>query len=291
MAVQELLTASVPTAGDKPRDDEIDLFGLTHVGKVRSENQDHFLLCTLHREMLVYGTSLPAVDQLPLRSERMATLGIVADGAGGSAAGGAASHLAVATIARYVTHTMECFYGNDPTDEARFLDALRAVALEAHAAVRAAAAEQPDLEGMATTLTLVMGVWPHAYVVQVGDSRCYHWSDGRLERVTRDQTVAQDLVDRGVLPEEKAQSSPMSNVLSSAIGARTAAPVVTRMALTRHSAVLLCSDGLTKHVSDDEIAATLRKAPSSEQACRTLLQRALDAGGTDNITVVLGRAR
>jgi hypothetical protein len=119
MAVQELLTASVPTAGDKPRDDEIDLFGLTHVGKVRSENQDHFLLCTLHREMLVYGTSLPAVDQLPLRSERMATLGIVADGAGGSAAGGAASHLAVATIARYVTHTMECFYGNDPTDEAR----------------------------------------------------------------------------------------------------------------------------------------------------------------------------
>ncbi|MGH9783089.1 MAG: PP2C family protein-serine/threonine phosphatase, partial [Terriglobia bacterium] len=203
MAVQDMLTASVPTAGDKPRDDEIDLFGLTHVGKLRSENQDHFLICTLHRQMVLHGTSLPAAEQLPLRSERMATLGIVADGAGGSAAGGEASHLAVATIARYVTHTMECFYGNDPSDEERFLEALRGVALEAHAAVRQAGAARPELQGMATTLTLVMGVWPHAYVVQVGDSRCYHWSGGALHRVTRDQTMAQDLVDRGVLPEDK----------------------------------------------------------------------------------------
>ncbi|MGH7645772.1 MAG: PP2C family protein-serine/threonine phosphatase, partial [Gemmatimonadales bacterium] len=173
----------------------------------------------------------------------------------------------------------------------RFLEALRGVALEAHAAVREAAADQPHLEGMATTLTLVMGVWPHAYVVQVGDSRCYHWSGGRLRRVTRDQTVAQDLVDRGVLPEDKLETSPMSNVLSSAIGGGTATPVVTRIALTRGSAVLLCSDGLTKHVSDEEIAATLRAATSSEQACRALLERALAGGGTDNITVTLGRAR
>jgi len=291
MAVQEMLTASVPTAGDKPRDDELDLFGLTHVGKLRSENQDHFLICTLHRQMVLHGTSLPAADQLPLRAERMAAIGIVADGAGGSAAGGEASQLAVATIARYVTHTMQCFYGNDPSDEARFLEALRTVALEAHAAVREAAVDRPDLEGMATTLTLVMGVWPHAYVVQVGDSRCYHWSGGRLRRVTRDQTVAQDLVDRGVLPADKAGASPLSNVLSSAIGGGTATPVVTRMTLTRGSAVLLCSDGLTRHVADAEIAEALSTMTSSEQACRALLQRALDGGGSDNVTVTLGRAR
>jgi protein phosphatase len=186
---------------------------------------------------------------------------------------------------------MQCFYGNDPSDEAKFLEALRTVALEAHAAVREAAADRPDLEGMATTLTLVMGVWPHAYVVQVGDSRCYHWSGGRLRRVTRDQTVAQDLVDRGVLAAEKAQASPLSNVLSSAIGGGTATPVVTRMTLTRGSAVLLCSDGLTKHVTDVEIAEALSTMTSSEQACRAMLQRALDGGGTDNITVTLGRRR
>ncbi|MGH2610164.1 MAG: PP2C family protein-serine/threonine phosphatase, partial [Tepidiformaceae bacterium] len=128
-------------------------------------------------------------------------------------------------------------------------------------------------------------------VVQVGDSRCYHWSGGALHRVTRDQTMAQDLVDRGVLPEDKVETSPMSHVLSSAIGGQTAAPVVTRIALARGSAVLLCSDGLTKHVSDAEITEVLRTMTSSEQACRTLLQRALDGGGTDNVTVTLGRGR
>jgi len=291
MAVQEMLTASVPTTGDKPRDDELDLFGLTHAGKLRRENQDHFLISTLHRQMVLHGTSLPAAEQLPLRSERMATLAIVADGAGGSAAGGEASHLAVTTIARYVTHTMQCFYGNDPSNEAKFLEALGAVAIEAHAAVREAAADQPHREGMATTLTLVMAVWPHAYVVQVGDSRCYHWSGGRLRRVTRDQTVAQDLVDRGVLPADRVGTSPLSNVLSSAIGSGTATPVVTRMTLTPGSAVLLCSDGLTKHVADAEIAEALSTMTSSEQACRALLQRALDGGGTDNITVTVGRRR
>jgi protein phosphatase len=143
---------------------------------------------------------------------------------------------------------------------------------------------------MATTLTLLISLWPQAYIVQVGDSRCYYWHDGMLQRMTRDQTVAQDLVDAGALPAESAHESPYSHVLSSALGADEAVPVVSAMRVQRGCAALLCTDGLTGHVSDDEIAEALRRATSSEQVCRELLQLALDRGGEDNITVLVGRA-
>ena len=145
---------------------------------------------------------------------------------------------------------------------------------------------------MATTLTLAIVVWPWAYVVQVGDSRCYHYWDGALQQVTRDQTVAQDLVDSGVLKPERAATSPFSRVLASSIGGDEASPVLTRLDIRQRGCVLLlCSDGLTTHVSDAEIAAQARTMESSEQLCRSLLDLALERGGTDNITVVVGRAR
>jgi protein phosphatase len=143
---------------------------------------------------------------------------------------------------------------------------------------------------MATTLTLMISTWPHAYVVQVGDSRCYYWHDEGLQCMTHDQTVAQDLVDAGVLPAEQAAESPLSNVLSSALGASEARPVVTSLTVKRGCAMVLCTDGLTKHVSDEEIAAQLRTATSSEQVGRALVQLALEHGGTDNVTIVVGRA-
>jgi protein phosphatase len=144
---------------------------------------------------------------------------------------------------------------------------------------------------MATTLSLGIVVWPWLYVVQVGDSRCYVFQEGTLLQVTRDQTVAQELVDRGALSREGARTSPLSHVLSSAIGATEAVPELSRVDVrVRGSVVLFCTDGLTKHVSDEEIATHLREMESAEQVARALLQLALDRGGTDNITIVLGRA-
>ncbi len=209
--------------GVKPRDDELDLFGLTHAGKVRRENQDHFLLCTVHPVAVVHATSLPDPQALPLRGERLATVMLVADGVGGATEGGEASRLAVQTITRYVTSTLRCYHAVGAADQP-FLDALRAAVLEADAAVRAEA----GVKNMATTLTLVIAVWPWMYVVQVGDSRCYFFHDGRLDLVTRDQTVAQDLVDRGALPPERVAASPFVNVFASAIGGPGAAPVWSR---------------------------------------------------------------
>jgi protein phosphatase len=298
MALADLLTAKIPAdPGPKPRDDELDLFGLTHPGKVRTENQDHFLLCTVHPQVVIHATSLPEPDRLPLRGERLATIMLVADGVGGGSAGGEASQLATETITRYLASTLRSYHAAGSAAEEEFLTALRAAAFEAHDAVRAEAvaraqaAGRPETKKMATTLTLGFAVWPWWYVVQVGDSRCYHYWDGVLRQVTRDQTVAQDLVDRGALPPERVASSPFSNVLASAIGGPEASPEVTRVDISRRGCVLLvCSDGLTKHVSDTEIAAHLGKMESSEQVCRALLDLALERGGSDNITVLAGRA-
>src|ERR1043166_9591806 len=108
----------------KPRDADLELFGLTHQGLVRSDNQDHFLIGTLHRELVVHGTSLPAPEQLPVRGERFATFAVVADGVGGGVGGAAASRRAVETIAQYVQSTLRCFAAADPAHEPAFIDAL-----------------------------------------------------------------------------------------------------------------------------------------------------------------------
>ena len=145
---------------------------------------------------------------------------------------------------------------------------------------------------MATTLTLFIAVWPWAYVVQVGDSRCYYYYDGKLQQLTRDQTIGQDLVDQGVLAPERLAKSPFSNVLASAIGADEALPEVSRVKMSpdRRGVFLMCSDGLTKHVTDDEIAVALKGLETSEKTCRGLLDLALERGGSDNVTVLLARA-
>ena len=276
--------------GTRPRDDQLDLFGITHIGKVRVENQDHFLVATVHPELNVHETSLPPTSSLALHGTRLATVMLVADGVGGSTGGREASQLAIETITRYVSSTLRCYHAAGSSEEQEFIDALREAVLEAHGTVRAESALRPDAKRMATTLTLFLAVWPWAYVVQVGDSRCYHYIRGKLEQLTRDQTIAQDLVDQGVLPRERMAKSPFNNVLASAIGAEEADPVVSRVKMDGSGAFLLCSDGLTKHVSDDEIAAELKALTSSERACRRLLDLALERGGSDNITVLIARA-
>ncbi len=274
----------------RPEDSDLDMFGLTHVGRVRQENQDHFLLATIHPQLVMHGTSLPETPALQQSGQRLATILLVADGVGGSANGSKASRLATEAVTRYVTTTLRCYHTVGSGDDGAFIAALRAAAIDAHETVRAESRERLDGRDMATTLSLGIVVWPFMYVLQVGDSRCYLFRDDRLQQVTRDQTVAQELVDRGLLTPERALSSPLSHVLSSAIGATEAQPVVTRVNVEQEGAVILvCSDGLTKHVSDEEIAGCLRTMTSAEQACRALLTTALERGGTDNVTMVVGR--
>ncbi len=272
----------------KPLDDEIDVYGLTHPGKVRTSNQDQFLLASLHKRIEVHGTSLPEVAQLKREEERVAFLAMVADGVAGSANGALASRLALERVTQYLTRSLQCYYGADAR-EPSFIDVLEQAALRTHAEVLQHGATDLDLMGMATTLTVFIGVWPWVYVLQVGDSRYYVFREGELLRITRDQTVAQDLIDGGVLTRADASNSRLANILSSAIGGPQAAPVVTRLQSDWLNVHLLCTDGLTKHVSDERIKERLASMTSAQQVCEALLEDALEDGGRDNITIIVGR--
>ncbi len=143
---------------------------------------------------------------------------------------------------------------------------------------------------MATTLSLGMFVWPWYYLLQVGDSRYYLYRNGELIQVSRDQTIAQDLVDQGVFTRAVGEQSQFAHVLSSSIGGEKTMPVVTRLRSEWNMVHLLCSDGLTKHVSDEQIAERLRTMTSAKQVCEQLLRDALEGGGSDNVTLIVGRA-
>jgi len=273
------------TAVGRPLASDIDVFGLTHTGKVRPVNQDQFLIASLHKTMQVHASSVP-LDQLgELTSESRGYLFIVADGVGGGPAGERASGTALQAIAEYATHTMRFYYHHDPDLETRFIEELQEAVLESHEIIRARDA------GAATTLTMVVVRWPRAYVVQVGDSRAYMLHEGRLQQLTKDQTMAQVLMDAGVVPSPELPISRWKNVLMSALGGREANPVLSTITLRWEDVMLLCTDGLTRHVSDDEIAQQLSGERTAEEICRNLLGLALERGGTDNITIVAGRLR
>jgi protein phosphatase len=287
MTSPQQTTAS--SVGRKPRDDEIDAFGLSHPGKVRENNQDHFLIASLRKQMQVHLTSLPSSDQVS-GTERLAFLAMVADGVGGGPRGEEASRLAAAAITQYVTESMQCYYSADPRNEESFPTVLEEAALQCHMDLTRRSQSDAAHSGMATTLTLWLGVWPRAYLLQVGDSRCYLLRDGTLTQISRDQTMAQDLLDQGIITRTDLLNTRWANVLASAIGGPEAAPVVTRLEQAWGDTGLLCSDGLTKHVSDERIRERLLSMNSAKQVCESLLQDTLDAGGSDNVTILVGRS-
>jgi serine/threonine protein phosphatase PrpC len=280
---------SSPPLTRRPRDDELDVYGLTHPGKVRTENQDHFLVGSLRGRLNVRLTSLGSTNRLPIEEERVASFMMVADGVGGGKKGEQASRATLEEVAQFITEEAGCYYRADES-EGDFPQALLSAATRWHTAVRERASADPSTFGMATTLTLFIGVWPWSYLLQVGDSRYYRFANGVLTQISRDQTVAQALVDQGIMTKTFSLQSPLSNVLASSIGGPQTAPVVTRIPNSWENVHLLCSDGLTKHVPDERSAERLGAMQSARQVCDDLLQDALDGGGTDNITILVGRA-
>jgi protein phosphatase len=276
------IASSMQVVG-KPRKSDVDVFGLTHPGRVRQTNEDQFLIASLHKTMLVHHTSLGPGALPDLTSESRGYVLLVADGVGGSGSGDIASQTAVRAIAQYVTNSVRFVYTQDQIQELRLLRELQKTVLHTHDVLRA------DGQGSATTLTMVVALWPKAYLIQVGDSRCYRLREGQLQQLSRDQTMAQALVDAGVLRAEEASASRWRHVLSSALGATEAAPVATPSDIRWDDVMLLCTDGLVKHVSDDEIREQLATVKSAERICRNLLALALERGGSDNVTIVVGR--
>lgn len=267
----------------------VDVFGLTDVGKKRKENADHFLIASLHKLTRVEQTSLPSGYLDELASDARGYLFLVADGVGGASRGGKAGEMALHAIVQYVTQTMSLYTRLEPELEPKLIAQLRRSVERSHKVVRAEAAADFDRQGMSTTLTMVTVVWPFAFLVHVGDSRCYRLRGGKLQLMTKDQTMAQALFDAGAMSQADAERSHLRHVLTSAIGHTDAELVTLTTDCELEDVMLLCTDGLNKHVTDDEIGQRLRAPRSAEEMCRGLVSLALERGGSDNITVVVGR--
>ena len=270
----------------------MDVAGATDIGKVRPKNEDQYLVASLRRVIEIEESSIPTEGRLEFARGASALLLLVADGVGGGKGGQEASSRTVDTIVRYVAGS-SLFFSNLSEDTQRALVHDLALSVQwSHAAVRNEAARRISLESMATTLTMVFALWPRAYVVQVGDSRCYHWRRAALTQVTRDQTLAQEMIDQGLLPASAAEKSPLSHVLVQAVGSSKESeisPAISSHDLEPGDALLLCTDGLTKHVAEARIAEVVERAESAKAACDRLLEEALAGGGSDNVTVVVAR--
>jgi len=203
----------------------------------------------------------------------------VADGMGGAQAGEVASATAVAALSDGL-----------PAGAGTVEQRLALVVREANEQIHALSVADEDRAGMGTTLTAAYVGEGEVTIVHVGDSRCYRWRGGELERLTTDHSLVEELVRQGRLSPEEAEEHPQRSIITRALGPEA---VVEPDALTvparAGDVFLLCSDGLTSMVHEPDIAATLADAPTLRTAAANLVERANSAGGRDNITVVLFR--
>ena len=272
---------------------EVDLEALSHPGNVRRNNEDHYIVTRFDRTMRTLRTNLPESEIPPHYAETAYGL-LVADGVGGSAAGEIASRTAIHALVDLVLETPDWIMLLDDQLAEEVLKRMERRFQRVRETLVERANADPSLRGMATTMTAACTLGSVLLTAHVGDSRAYVFRRrGRLERLTRDQTMAQSLADTGAIRQDEIATSPYRNVLTSALATRGAFVQVElkRSRLEDGDQLLLCSDGLTDMVSDEAVAAVLAASRSSAQACRRLVDLALEAGGKDNVTVVLGRYR
>jgi len=268
-----------------PRMARVDTYGLSHAGKVRTVNEDHFAIMTLQKAVHLRATNLQDTTLLDRLRKPQVDIFVVADGVGGGVGGKIASGVAVKAVVEYLAEAVGCVQDFDVDRENAFLENLSQAVERGHHRLKEMFQAQG---GPATTLTMVTVVWPRAYVIHLGDSRGYFLRRGTLRQFTRDQTMGNYLVDIGAVTEQHAEKAGLYNVLSSAVGGDFV-PTVGVVDLADGDALLLCTDGLTKHVSDERIAQILGSL-NAEGAVHSLIDAALDGGGTDNVTVVVAKA-
>lgn len=265
--------------------------GLTDRGRKREVNEDHFLIADLNKAMFVHETSLDVNPQEVIYSGSEGQLYVVADGIGGDAAGERASELAIQTMSQYILNVLPwCFRLHGEAEEDLYDELKRAVS-KCEEAIEAEAAAVRGYDGMGTTLTVAYVLWPKLYVVHVGDSRCYFLRGKKLQQITRDHTMAQSLVDQGAMTPKDAHDSMWVHVLWNAVGKgqEKLAPEVYSADLVEGDTVLLCTDGLSQEVDDAAVTKILRAGHEEKETCQRLVDAANDAGGSDNITVIVAR--
>ena len=241
--------------------------GLTDTGRVRASNQDAF-----------------AIDN-------ELGLWVIADGMGGHVGGNVASTLAVASIMNYVHTSAQPWPSSGDLLQHATMVLTHAIAA-GNTAIQERIAVEPELSGMGTT---VVAAWlcplpaPSVAIAHVGDSRAYVIRDERLVALTTDHSLVQQLVTEGHMTLEESLDHPKKNVLVRALGlGYPSTPDIALHALGSHDIVLLCTDGLMKMISEEDILSVILDSKDSpEETCQRLITRANDAGGKDNTTVLL----
>jgi PPM family protein phosphatase len=273
-------TTPMPPASKRRRADvKLRLFGRTDVGQVREHNEDNFIVADLTKD----SRGLMETDRHQAVGPRGTLLG-VCDGMGGAAAGEVASQLAVDIIYQRMA------IGEPPVDHddlaARLVHAIEAAGLR----IFSEAKLDRTRRGMGTTATIAALMDDHLFFGQVGDSRAYILRGDRLVQVTRDQSLVNQLIEAGQLTEEEAETFEHNNIILQALGTADTVQVdLTYVLLCKGDTLMLCSDGLSGMVRNDEIREVLRAIDDPLEACKILTDRANQAGGHDNITVVVAK--
>jgi protein phosphatase len=269
---------------------QVDFGALSHPGKVRSNNEDHFFILRLGRVLDTLLCNLPDAET-PTRFEEYGYVLAVADGMGGQAGGEVASRLALRSNIEFLLAEVKWNLRVGEHEAQDIIRNMNEFVRSVDMTLTEQARFDKSLAGMGTTLTVAYTVGPELFGVHVGDSRLYLYRGGTLTQLTRDHTVAQSLADAGEIAPEQVATHRQRHILTSAIGgnAGLVQTDVLRAQLQDDDRLLLCTDGLSDRVSDAKIAQILRDAPDPQPACEKLLTAALDEGGRDNITVIVAR--
>jgi len=270
---------------------KMDCFGQTDRGLRRASNEDHFLIADLNKALRIHQTSLNFDDEETLFGVSQGMMLLVADGMGGHAAGEHASRLTVESLTHSILNCMPWFFSRDAEGDDDLRSALERALHRCQERLQHEAKAHPSVQGMGTTLTAAYVHWPRATIVHAGDSRCYLLRGGKLKQVTRDHTLAQQIEDESEFRSTNLLHTRWASVLWNAIGSgnESVKPEVHQFDLHLGDVLLLCTDGLPKHVEPDEIKKALAGDLDARGGCQVLIAQALARGGTDNVTAVIAK--
>ena len=247
-------------------------FGKTDIGRKRKVNQDNFCICEISENVLLCA---------------------VFDGMGGHAAGDMASGIACDRFLTTVRDTLTAKLSEQSTllelSDTQIFNVLAKAKDIANTAVYEAAHEDPSLAGMGTTLAAVLINGNDAYAMNVGDSRIYRADETGITQISRDHSYVQYLIDIGEITEEEAKTNVNKSIITRAVGTEESVEADTYTFTCDGAGILLCSDGLSNHVDNDELYCIISDCKDTEECVGALVDSANDHGGTDNITAILVR--
>ena len=264
--------------------------GVSHTGKVRSRNEDHFLVSRFSRKQEIVLTNLPQ-DHLPEQTGDDGYLFIVADGMGGMAAGEVASRLAISTSLKLFQRSEKWGFKVNQREAREFFDRIGRDLQEIDKTLTEQSESDRRLLGMGTTLTAAYSMGVDLFIVHLGDSRVYLARNGTLRQLTKDHTVAQAMADAGYIAPEDVRHHFKRNALTNYLGGHhgKVKADLRWLRLADGDRLLLCSDGLNEMVDDASIIRILGAHDAPRDAAQSLLDEALSRGGKDNITIIVAR--